>query len=128
MTAGGMDPEALLREQTERFARMRERAEGVRDQLARNSVTATDGRGVVTVTVGSGGVMQSIRFGPRASQTPLSELSAVIMRTYGRACREAAGQSQQILGELVGADSPTVRLMQDAVPPDQDEYSERDGR
>lgn len=123
MTADHTDPEAVLREQAERFARMRERAEDVRDQLARNSVTATDGRGVVTVTVGSGGVMQSLRFGPRASQMRLSELSAVIMRTYGQACREVAEQSQQIVGGLVGADSPTVRLMRDAVPADPDEDS-----
>ncbi|HEY9473657.1 MAG TPA: YbaB/EbfC family nucleoid-associated protein [Mycobacteriales bacterium] len=128
MTAGHTDHEDLPREQAERFARMRERAEDVRDRLAQNSVTAADGRGVVTVTVGSGGVMQSIRFSPRATQMRPSELSAVIMRTYGRACREAAEQSQQILGGLVGADSPTVRLMRDAVPADPDEFSERDDR
>ncbi|HEY9482526.1 MAG TPA: YbaB/EbfC family nucleoid-associated protein, partial [Micromonosporaceae bacterium] len=128
MTAGHTDRENLPREQAERFARMRERAENVRDRLARNSVTATDGRGVVSVTVGSGGVMQSIRFGPRATQMRPSELSAVIMRTYGQACREAAAQSQQILGGLVGADSPTMRLMRDAVPADPDALRERDDR
>ena len=47
MTAGPMDPEDLSREQAEQFARIHERAEDIRDQLARNSVTATDGRGVV---------------------------------------------------------------------------------
>lgn len=116
--AGDDGSDRFVREETERFGRIRERAEGLRAELAQNTVTISDGQGVVTVTVGSGGVMQSIVFGPRATQSGPARLSEAVMRTYAQACRDAAERSQQIVGELVGADSPVLQLMRDAVPPD----------
>jgi DNA-binding protein YbaB len=121
-SSGGLgDPDSYVREQSARFAQLREQAEQVRAQLAQNTVTISDGDSIVTMTVGAGGVMQSIKFGPRANQLQPAQLSAAVMRTYGQACRQAAARSQQIIGELVGAESPTLQLMRDAVPPDSDD-------
>jgi DNA-binding protein YbaB len=117
---GSGDADAYIYEQTERFARMREQAEHARAQLELNTVTLS-ADGVVTITVGSGGVMQSIKFGPRAQQLQPAQLSSTVMHTYGRACRQAAERSQQIVGELVGSNSPTLQLMRDAVPPEDDD-------
>lgn len=114
------DADAWVRSQTERFAEMREQAEQVRAQLAQNVVTVSDGQATVTVAVGSGGVLQSITFGPRSTQLSADQLSTAVMRTYGQACRQAAERAQQIVSELVGADSSTLQLMRDAVPPDPD--------
>jgi hypothetical protein len=73
--------------------------------------------GAVTVTVGSGGVMRSLRFGPRAQDVPLAQLSSSIMAAYSAACREAAQRSVAIMSRLVGPDSPSLQLMRDAIPP-----------
>jgi DNA-binding protein YbaB len=115
------DGDAYAEEQSARFARIREQAEQARAQLAENTVTRSDSEGVVTVVVGAAGVMQSIRFGARANQLQPAQLSSVVMRTYGQACQEAAARSQQIVGQLVGPDSPTLQLMRAAVPPDPDD-------
>jgi DNA-binding protein YbaB len=121
-SSGGLgDPDSYVREQSAHFAQLREQAEQARAQLAQNTVTISDGDSIVTITVGAGGVMQSIKFGPRANQLQPAQLSAAVMRTYGQACRQAAARSQQIIGELVGAESPTLQLMRDAVPPDPDD-------
>lgn len=59
---------------------------------------------------------------------PLAQLSSAIMAAYGKACREAAQQGVAIMSQLVGADSPTLRLMRDAIPPEPDGSGvERDG-
>lgn len=50
-----------LRAQAARYARLREDAERVKQQLAEARATVASPNGAVTVTVGSGGVMQSIR-------------------------------------------------------------------
>jgi DNA-binding protein YbaB len=128
-SSGGLgDPDSYVREQSAHFAQLREQAEQARAQLAQNTVTISDGDSIVTITVGAGGVMQSIRFGPRANQLQPAQLSAAVMRTYGQACRQAAARSQQIIGELVGAESPTLQLMRDAVPPDPDDDAAAPGR
>jgi DNA-binding protein YbaB len=121
-SSGGLgDPDSYVREQSAQFAQLREQAEQARAQLTQNTVTISDGDSIVTITVGAGGVMQSIKFGPRADQLQPAQLAAAVMRTYGHACRQAAARSQQIIGELVGAESPTLQLMRDAVPPDSDD-------
>jgi DNA-binding protein YbaB len=128
-SSGGLgDPDSYVREQSAHFAQLREQAEQARAQLAQNTVTISDGDSIVTITVGAGGVMQSIKFGPRANQLQPAQLSAAVMRTYGQACRQAAARSQQIIGELVGAESPTLQLMRDAVPPDPDDDAAAPGR
>jgi DNA-binding protein YbaB len=113
--------EQYLEQQAQRYAKMREGAERVKQQLAESTATVTSPNGAVTVTVGSGGVMRSLRFGQRAEGLPLAQLSASIMAAYGTACRRAAEQSVEIVSELVGPDSPTLQLMRDAIPPDPDE-------
>ena len=113
--------EQYLEQRAQRYAKMREDAERVKQQLAESTATVTSPNGAVTVTVGSGGVMRSLRFGQRAEGLPLAQLSASIMAAYGTACRRAAEQSVEIVSELVGPDSPTLQLMRDAIPPDPDQ-------
>jgi len=112
--------EQYLREQTIRFTKMREDAERVKQELAESTATVMSPNGAVAVTVGPGGVMRSLRFGPRAENVPLSQLSSSIMATYGKACHEAAERGVAIMSQLVPADSPSLQLMRNAVPPDPD--------
>lgn len=113
--------EQYLEQQAQRYGKMREDAERVKQQLAESTATVTSPNGAVTVTVGSGGVMRSLRFGQRAEGVPLAHLSSSIMAAYGKACRQAAEQGVEIVSELVGPDSPTLQLMRDAIPPDPDQ-------
>ena len=113
--------EQYLEQQAQRYAKMREDAERVKQQLAESTATVTSPNGSVTVTVGSGGVMRSLRFGQRAEGLPLAQLSASIVAAYGKACRQAAEQGVEIVSELVGPDSPTLQLMRNAIPPDPDQ-------
>lgn len=113
--------EQYLEQQAQRYAKMREDAERVKLQLAESTATVTSPNGAVTVTVGSGGVMRSLRFGQHAEGLPLAQLSSSIMAAYGKACRQAAEQGVEIVSELVGPDSPTLQLMRDAIPPDPDQ-------
>ncbi len=110
--------EQYMREQAERYTKLRADAERVKQELAESTATASSPNGAVTVTVGSGGVMRSIRFGPRADKVPLAQLSSSIMAAYGKACREAAEQGVAIMSQLVGEDSPSLQLMRNAIPPD----------
>lgn len=110
--------EQYMREQAERYTKLRADAERVKQELAQSTATVSSPNGAVTVTVGSGGVMRSIRFGPRADKVPLSQLSSSIMAAYGKACREAAEQGVAIMSQLVGEDSPSLQLMRNAIPPD----------
>lgn len=112
--------EQYMREQTVRFTKMREDAERVKQELAESTATSTSPNGAVTVTVGSGGVMRSLRFGARAENVPLAQLSSSIMAAYGKACREAAERGVTIMSQLVGEDSPSLQLMRDAIPPEPD--------
>jgi DNA-binding protein YbaB len=107
------DPAAQLA----RFAALRERGERVKAELAATEATASDGTGAVTVTVGAGGVMRSVRFAESARKLPMDKLSSQLMHAYLQACRAAAEQSVAIMSELVGPDSPSLQLMRDAIPP-----------
>jgi len=110
--------EQYLQKQASRYATLRENAERVKQELAESTATVSSANGAVTVTVGAGGVMRSIRFGSRAEGVPLAKLSSSIMTAYGKACRQAAEQGVEIMSQLVGADSPSLQLMRDAIPPD----------
>jgi len=113
-----------LRSQIDRFRELRERGERVRAQLADAHATARSNSGAVTVTVGAGGVLHELRLAEPARKLPLGKLAEEIMAAYRQAAREVAEQGVEIMGTLVGPDSPTLQLMRDAIAPEPSEQEE----
>lgn len=109
-----------LRAQVAKFRELRERGERVKDELAAAQATVRSASGAVSVTVGAGGVLRALELGEASRSLAPARLSEEIMKTYRRAGRQAAEQSVSIMSALVGADSPTLQLLRDAVPPDPD--------
>ena len=107
-----------LRDQVTKFRELRERGERVREQLAATEATVRSASGAVSVTVGAGGVLRALELGENSRTLAPAKLSQEIMRAYTQAGRQAAERSVSIMSELVGADSPTLQLLRDAIPPD----------
>jgi len=104
---------------------LRERAERVRAELAATRATTQSSDGSVSLTVGAGGVLLAIEFTASAKSTSNHQLAISVMSAYRAACRQAAERSVEVVSEMVGPDSPTLALMRDAVPPeDEDEPGE----
>jgi DNA-binding protein YbaB len=112
----GSDPMAIVTDQQRRFAALRARAEGARARLADNQATAASPDGAVTVTVNAGGQLEQLRFGARADARTATQLADVIMKTYRTACAEAAARTIDILADISGEDSVTVRGLKDSLP------------
>jgi DNA-binding protein YbaB len=112
---------ADFEKQRERFAAMRERAEQVQRDLAGTDATVSSQDQSVTITVGAGGIMKSLRFGPRADRLPMATLASTIMTTYTHACRDVAGQAADLVESLTGGTSTTSALMREAIPADPDD-------
>ena len=93
----------------------------MREQLAETRATVRSADNAVSVTVGAGGVMQSIMFGPKADGLTPARLGVSVMSAYRTACKQTAERSVEVMSSLVGPDSPTLQLMRDAIPPDDPE-------
>lgn len=119
------DPYTVLARQRERFEALRARAEGAQASLAENHATVSAPDGAVTVTVNAGGQLVQLRFGPRAEGRSTAQLAEAIMKTYGRACAEAAARTIDIMADLSGEDSATVAALKANLPVEvADEVSE----
>jgi DNA-binding protein YbaB len=105
-------------QQMQRFAAVQEKAEQAKRDLAEASATASSKDQAVTVTVGAGGVMQSLRFGPRAERMPMTALASSIMTTYTTACRDVAERAASIVESITGEGSDTSAMLRAAIPED----------
>jgi len=83
------------------------------DRLAALSATATDEDGVVTVTVGSSGLVTGLRLDDRVRQLSGATISDEILRTMRRAQAALADQVAVAVDETVGADTEDGRAVLD---------------
>lgn len=116
----GSEPSAMLADLTERSHEFRRRAEELQVQIAEisESVTSEDRR--VTVTVGAGGVMHSIRVEPDGNTATANQLVTSVMRAYRKGCTRAGERSADLV-ERNTPGSPVADFMRAAVPPEPDE-------
>ncbi|MCY1142844.1 YbaB/EbfC family nucleoid-associated protein [Actinoplanes sp. Pm04-4] len=84
------------------------------DRLAALSATATDEDGVVTVTVGSSGVVTGLRLDDRVQRLGGATLSAEILRTMRRAQAALAEQVAVAVDETVGAETEDGKAVLDS--------------
>lgn len=84
------------------------------DRLATLSASATDEDGVVTVTVGSSGVVTGLRLDDRVQRLTGATLSAEILRTMRQAHATLAEQVAEAVDETVGADTADGQAVLDS--------------
>lgn len=115
------DPQQWLKGFEEQAKQLQQQAERAEAALSAAEVTLTSRDQSVTVTVNSGGGLQALYLSPRAEGMTLLQLQATIMDVYQQACRAAAQQTQQIIGELVGDDSGAMEFLRRVLPATDDE-------
>jgi hypothetical protein len=98
-----------------RIAAAARRAETARTQLAEQRCSASSPDGTVTVTVDAAGTLLDLGFGPIGRLAP-DQLARTILATYGAATRQAVTQTQALLRELVGPQSPVLDLIAQHAP------------
>lgn len=113
-TARG-DIRAYLADFETRVTRLQERADETQEVLTAISASATSDLGEVTVTVGAGGGLTGVRFGPEARRTSPQSLEEMIMAMYRKAVQDAAGQAKDALTGLLGAGTPAMANFEESL-------------
>jgi hypothetical protein len=111
-----VDAEEWLAGYRARLTDLEARAGRAQDALAHAEATVTSRDGAVTATVDAGGGLRSLVLDDRTTQMTRAQLAAAIVATAGAARRCAAEEVVAVMTPLLGADSPTIRMMQDNLP------------
>lgn len=120
---GGVDPGSFAERLRVQSAQLRQRAEVLQAELAKISESVTSPDRLVTVTVGAGGVMRSIKIESAGMRATPSQWSDAVMRAYAQGCR-IVGERAAALVEQHAPGTPAVELMREAIPPAPDEEQE----
>ncbi|GAB3679099.1 YbaB/EbfC family nucleoid-associated protein [Saccharopolyspora tripterygii] len=91
------------------------RSQQISEELSAVTETASDPSGVVTVTVGAGGVLQGVEFSDRIRSTSPAELSAALMRAVGQAQGKVAHKATEALAPLIG-EGDTMDFLRSQLP------------
>ncbi|MEV7098312.1 YbaB/EbfC family nucleoid-associated protein [Amycolatopsis sp. NPDC051045] len=107
------DPLAAFTVELEEIrAKAAEAEEKLRSAVA--TVQAPDG--AVSVTVGPSGILQDLRFGPRAYERPPQALSRLVMQLIGRAQQKVSAEVADAFGGMVGENSAARELLEEFLP------------
>jgi DNA-binding protein YbaB len=112
-----------LRELTEQVTKIAARAREAGEQLNRITVEATSRNRAVTVAVGSGGILRSVRPGPAGNSMTAAQVCTAVMEAYGRASRQAAQEASALMEQVTGRDTETMRRMREAMPAEEGDES-----
>jgi nucleoid-associated protein EbfC len=95
----GMDMNKLMQQMTE----MQEQMQQAQDELAKETVDASAGGGMVTVTANGAGEIQSIKIDPKAIDPDDPEmLEDMVLAAVNEAIRSAHALAESKLGGLAG--------------------------
>ena len=111
-----MDPNQIVASYENEVAELAGRAEEAKERISQLSGTASSPDGAVTVTVGGGGALRNVSFGPRADEMPKERLAAAIMATAQKAQAQASQQILAIMSPLIGEDSDAMRFVREQIP------------
>jgi DNA-binding protein YbaB len=115
----GGDPLAAF---TVELEEIRAKAAAAQEQLRSAVATVQAPDGAVSVTVGPSGVLQELRFGPRAYERPPQALSSLVMQLIGRAQQKVSAQVADAFSGMVGESSAARELLDEFLPePEQPE-------
>ncbi|MBU2669840.1 YbaB/EbfC family nucleoid-associated protein [Actinoplanes bogorensis] len=81
------------------------------ERLADARISATDGNGLVEVTIDSSGVLVGVRFTDRVQRVAPDAVDRAVMTAFESARRKAARLSRQIIDETMGPDSIAGRAI-----------------
>jgi DNA-binding protein YbaB len=108
---------------------IRAKAAAAQEKLRTAVATVQSPDGAVTVTVGPSGVLQDLRFGPRAYERPPQALSGLVLQLIGRAQQKVSAEVAEAFSGMVGEDSAARELLDEFLPaPEPDEGTQPDKR
>ncbi|MGW3958606.1 YbaB/EbfC family nucleoid-associated protein [Amycolatopsis sp. NPDC005003] len=121
MTQSVPDGDALAAFGAE-LAEIQARAAAAQEKLQAATASVQSPDGAVSVTVGPSGVLQDLRFGPRAYERPPQALSGLVMQLVGRAQQKVSAQVAEAFSGMVGENSAARGLLDEFLPsPEPDE-------
>ncbi len=115
----GGDPLAAF---TVELEEIRAKAAAAQEKLRSATASVQSPDGAVSVTLGPSGVLQDLRFGPRAYDRPPQALAGVVMQLIGRAQQKVSAEVAEAFGGMVGENSGARELLGEFLPepePDQ---------
>ncbi|MDQ7809688.1 YbaB/EbfC family nucleoid-associated protein [Amycolatopsis sp. A133] len=98
------------------LAEIRAKAAATQEKLRSAVASVRSPDGAVSVTVGPSGVLQDLRFGPRAYERPPQALSGLVMQLIGRAQQQVSAQVADAFGGMVGENSAARELLDEFLP------------
>ncbi|EOD64983.1 YbaB/EbfC family nucleoid-associated protein, partial [Amycolatopsis vancoresmycina] len=117
--SGAGDPLAAF---TVELEEIQAKAAAAQEKLRSAVATVQSPDGAVTVTVGPSGVLQDLRFGPRAYERPPQALSAQVLQLIGRAQQKVSAEVADAFSGMVGENSAARELLDEFLPaPEPDE-------
>lgn len=109
----GGDPLAAF---TVELEEIRAKAAAAQEKLRSATASVQSPDGAVSVTVGPSGVLQDLRFGPRAYERPPQALAGLVMQLVGRAQQKVSAEVAEAFGGMVGESSAARELLDEFLP------------
>lgn len=113
--------EDRIRRLNKQMAEMATKAREASEQLNTIAVEATSRNRAVIVTVGSGGILKSVKPGPASSGVNTTQLCSAVMEAYGKAARQAAQEASELMEQVTGRDTTVMQKMREAMPPEDED-------
>jgi DNA-binding protein YbaB len=101
---------------TAELEEIRAKAAAAQERLRSAVATVRSPDGAVSVTLGPSGVLQDLRFGPRAYERPPQALSGLVLQLIGRAQQKVSAEVAEAFSGMVGEDSAARELLDEFLP------------
>ncbi len=95
---------------------IRAKAATAQETLRSATASVQSPDGAVSVTVGPSGVLQDLRFGPRAYERPPQALSGLVLQLIGKAQQKVSAQVASAFEGMVGESSAARELLDEFLP------------
>jgi DNA-binding protein YbaB len=109
----GGDPLAAF---TVELEEIRAKAAAAQEKLRSATASVQSPDGAVSVTLGPGGVLQDLRFGPRAYERSPQALAGAVLQLIGRAQQKVSAQVAEAFSGMVGENSAARELLGEFLP------------
>ncbi|WP_235190718.1 YbaB/EbfC family nucleoid-associated protein [Amycolatopsis rifamycinica] len=109
----GGDPLAAF---TVELEEIRAKAAAAQERLRSATASVQSPDGAVSVTLGPSGVLQDLRFGPRAYERPPQALAGLVMQLVGRAQQKVSAEVADAFSGMVGENSAARELLDEFLP------------
>ncbi|UOX88701.1 YbaB/EbfC family nucleoid-associated protein [Amycolatopsis sp. FBCC-B4732] len=111
---GGGDPLAAF---TVELEEIQAKAAAAQEKLRSATASVQSPDGSVSVTLGPSGVLQDLRFGPRAYERPPQALAGLVLQLVGKAQQKVSAEVAEAFSGMVGESSAARELLDEFLPP-----------